>query len=95
MKHIRTFASILVVAALCLGMLACTTSQLVTTLDAVANAVSVALPIILNSSAVKFDDVTKATVVSYLKAVDTAVIQTGTELQSSDSDAVKAAKIVQ
>jgi hypothetical protein len=77
----------------CLLLTGCTTPQITTTLQAVVDAVGIATPIILNAAGVPA--ATSTLVTAYLGAVDTAVAETGTELASSDSSAVKADKIVQ
>ena len=95
MRNASKSASVFAVTALCLVMPACTTSQLVASLNVIASAAAVAVPALLASGAVPVDAASKAAILNYLYAVNTAVIQTGTELKSSDSGAVKAAKITQ
>lgn len=92
LKCIRDFLVVGLVLVLSLGMIACKTTTLISNLELVVNAATVAIPIIF--AATKVDAVTQANVIAYLNAVDNAVIQSGTELQSTDIQAVKASKIV-
>lgn len=84
-QHSLLFASLLLIG--------CTGTQITTTLQTVVDAVSIALPII-TAAIPSLTPTQSKQIVGYLKAVSTAVQETTAELQTSDSSAIKASKIV-
>ncbi len=90
MTYTQTLLIILLVGALAFLLVACSTSNLITSLQLVEDAVAVALPVL---SAAGVDPAVLALAETYLTAVETATAQASTELASTDTAAIKAAKI--
>ena len=90
MPNTQTLLIFLLVLVLTFVLVACTTSNLITSLQLVTDAVTVALPVL---EAAGVDPAALALAQTYLTSVSTATTQAVTELTSTDSAAVKAAKI--
>lgn len=86
----QTFLLALLVVVLALLLVACSSSTLITSLQLVEDAVTVAIPVL---QAAGVDPAALAQAQTYLTAVETATTQATTELASTDTAAVKAAKI--
>lgn len=84
MKKLIPLAALLLAAA-------CSTSTLVTDLNAIIAAVDAALPILQSTGAISPAAQQMAT--DYLTLVSNATSQAATEMQSNDSDVVKATKL--
>lgn len=92
----KSIIAVLMTLALCIFTVGCsTTSTLVTTLDAVSDAASVAVVVTQGLVATgSVDQTTANEVASYCTAVSTAVNESITELNSTDTNAVKIDLIV-
>ncbi len=94
LKCIRDFVAILLVLILSFWMTACGSSTLIRNLELVSSTAAVVVPLIFATGTVPIDPATRALIIAYLNAVNTATIQAGTELQSNDTKQLKATKIV-
>ena len=93
LKHLPII-SLIVIASLVL--VACTPSQAISKVQSVVTAVEIALPVILVAGSAAGAPITpdlQQRIVGYVRAVDVALDQTATEMQSGDPAALQAAKI--
>jgi hypothetical protein len=93
-RTIRKYFTVALALVISFTLIGCSTAEVVNSLDTVANVAAVAVPIIFATGAVPLDAATQTAIVGYLQSVNTAVIQTGAELQTTDVTQVKASKIV-
>ena len=83
--------TVVLLLALSLFLVSCSSSNLIVSLQLVTDAVEVALPVL---QAAGVDPVALAQAQTYLTAVSTAISQTSTELASKDTTSQKIAAIV-
>jgi hypothetical protein len=88
----KTFCATLSILMLLLFTAGCTSNQVITSLDVAVTATEVALPIV--AGATGMSPALTASIMTYLQDADQALALAAQEQSSSDSDQVKAAKIL-